>query len=1324
MECLCWPNETPQLPDKRPHELTTITMGGSDAKSSMNGLPVGWDMDYDGRRWFYTYKPTGHIQYHFPNEGDEFPDFFDASTPAPRLAPEERLESQQQMKRHTTHPSDSSFYNNNYNNYNNNDPVKRGGNSLRPQMSAVARPVSNVWEGDGAEEDVFQPENFMYLGPGAYTDVSPLAEEEEEAARRIVAGDGKPPVGVSPEASQRTTPMVKNSEVSPPAALASSPEASEAPAPVIAEPILEVEEEEPEVPMLDGREIIYELPASERFNPVGIMAEMPTEHTAQARIETHPPPVEIGDSSVLAPIEMISAAVPVKSPTTDPKEQRPPAPKGEPKGKEPAHRPDVKDEQTTVAQGSTNAYQPYKPTQGATERVSSPPTSSGKRGSIQREPSLLMRAGAKDASKIDPETVPAALAPQVRASSVSEPMRQGTVSGSSAVEAGKEVPSPPLEKGLSSFPSVLKPARNGHRNSITGPSQGSYAQSPSQTPNPAGAGVPSPPNAGVAKFPSVLKPARGRAPSQTSGAGPEFPQGNVVTTPPVSSRTRSYEAAPPGPQAPVASDHAGSPRNFSPHHQSPGGVPLAGSPGVQVPATQPLASQQPARPASAFPIVQGQPQIPGSGAGGMPQGPPLSSIPAHVAGIPRPASTPAVTPLPQGQPSPRARVLGNKSHTVPGPSIQHVASPPGSLPEASQVRNQPMARAQTTNSSPSAVSSIQSRSSRSDGTPLQSPSPLESMKKAPSSLSLTQSMSSETVFTPSPISSSTPGSAGGGQIHTSPTPARQSGLRNSISGPIPVRAATNTGPPVPGKVPLTQESYFPPQSADQPVKNTAPARPPKQLDQKPQASPEPVTQGAGPGTPGSGHMLNRIEEREEVNGPRGHGSHGGYAGNTGYSRQTNSPPLARRHSVASSIQQSPRLLSRPPTVSSISSMDQSQISSQSNSPPQSQMAPQRQSLPQWQIPPQPQMAPHPHALPPGVNPRQDFGPQHPQAMPQGYGQPSPYPPPNSQQHGYMGHPQQGWHPQMPHPGQQGPQSPYLIQQHQGSSTQKEKEKKWTKWFKNTKATTLSKVPPGQKSPPPSGLPSPPFPISHPIPQGNAHPGMVPNPNLPHGFAPPGQPMMGAYPQDGMPSPGMLPPGAQWVPMPEGFRPGSGHGLGAKQQVASGQRASSYGAPPHGIQPQGPLQGSPAPGRFHPAPSSGRLPHQSTPSISSPVPNPGQAQRPNSTRPDQNPVHPRDALGSHPPNIPPSARNPAQTLKHSHTPSNVSLISQLGDETNPSAKKTTALVPEPLFAKPTSPPAGSTSAPGKGGAQSDKWAKRPVADYSGGDWGEDDNWNQR
>lgn len=68
----------------------------------MASLPTGWKADYDGQRWFFTYGPTGQSQFQFPRPGDEFPDFYccsGAAVPAVELLPEEKLESEKQVRR-------------------------------------------------------------------------------------------------------------------------------------------------------------------------------------------------------------------------------------------------------------------------------------------------------------------------------------------------------------------------------------------------------------------------------------------------------------------------------------------------------------------------------------------------------------------------------------------------------------------------------------------------------------------------------------------------------------------------------------------------------------------------------------------------------------------------------------------------------------------------------------------------------------------------------------------------------------------------------------------------------------------------------------------------------------------------------------------------------------------------------------------------------------------------------------------------------------------------------------------------------------------------
>ncbi|PNH60656.1 hypothetical protein VD0002_g7015 [Verticillium dahliae] len=287
----------------------------------MSGLPSGWESDYNGSRWFYRYKPTGQIQFHFPQDGDEFPDFVDANAPAPDLAPEEKLESQQQVKR-KTEPSEN----------NEKGPAKSLtratagpsggglGSGTKPSRTAAGKQqLSPTDDDDNGGEFYYQPESFMFLGPGAYSDVSPLGEEDD----RVDAGAKPPEKGRRNEdenaqvKSEDSQPSRLSSKVSPiqsesttPLVVHGTPVAGDSPA---AKPSVETTQPaavveppsatSPTVPLLDSREMPHELPASSPWSPVGVVAEMPTEHTAQARIESHPDPVEMGDSAVLAPIE-------------------------------------------------------------------------------------------------------------------------------------------------------------------------------------------------------------------------------------------------------------------------------------------------------------------------------------------------------------------------------------------------------------------------------------------------------------------------------------------------------------------------------------------------------------------------------------------------------------------------------------------------------------------------------------------------------------------------------------------------------------------------------------------------------------------------------------------------------------------------------------------------------------------------------------------------------------------------------------------------------------------------------------------------------------
>jgi hypothetical protein len=304
---------------------------------------------------------------------------------------------------------------------------------------------------------------------------------------------------------------------------------------------------------------------------------------------------------------------------------------------------------------------------------------------------------------------------------------------------------------------------------------------------------------------------------------------------------------------------------------------------------------------------------------------------------------------------------------------------------------------------------------------------------------------------------------------------------------------------------------------------------------------------------------------------------------------------------------------------------------------------------------------------------------------------------------------------------------------------KEKEKKWTKWFKNHKASTLSKIQPGLKSPPIGGPMSPPIAgqMQHPGYAGQPHPaGAPPNPNPSHNFVQAGQPM-GTLPQAGVRHSVPVPPATQWQSAPTAYRPD------APPQGMPGmlsQRASSYGGlqqgPPRaipaaapgggtqadasssgfhfrGVSISGPVQSIGSPGH----PSNAQLPNNAVAQAqaTSPPP-PSRPQEAAASHSNRHVVNPRDALGSHPPN------RPTPSTSHSHTPSNVSQVSLQSGGSHNREKSDSSLAPAPLFAnnngpKPRTPP--PTAAPVSNpevAETTNKWATRPAADYSGGDWG--------
>ncbi|KAF4967345.1 hypothetical protein FSARC_5068 [Fusarium sarcochroum] len=654
---------------------------------NMSGLPDGWESDYDGRRWFYKYRPTGLIQYHFPKEGDEFPDFVDTFSPVLDLAPEERLESQQQVRRQasTTTPMRPS-------------PKKNDGGY---GMSATARPVSMTWDGTFGEEEntVFQPENFMYLGPGTYNDVSPLAEEEEEAARRVVAGgiegrvDKSPSKGVSPMGSERTTPAQGTAQAGP----------------ITGDPVM--------VPSTVPEEAIHEMPVLEPQapDPVGIIAEMPTYDTAQAHIETHPPPIEMADNRVLAPIETAVSMMAELPERTSPVER--------------------KNDEPQIAPGSLRNYggqmQPLRPAKETVEDTpaafqASKPRNTGNAADIPPNPGLPRRATFQPGE---------------------------TFANASPIR--------PPDRGHAGTPNVLSPPQVPPKRPLNEPSQPQIPPKhmldhPSQSNAPLGSvnnGSLAPVQQGdLSHMPSVLKPARGKVPSQ-SGQQPQSPvvgpggaQGHGYVPPSQGKHPPSMTPAPQVQQQRLQEPRMGIQRiNTVPDSlpsQRPQSTVQTGHQGL--PLSTMIQQHPPKRPASVMPDMMGG-QTQGTN---LPYRSPIESIPPT--GLPRSATagpTTQVLPYPiDNPPYPDDRPVRRRE--APYPEEPFVQKPmptpgPGPTPDPSS----PGANNRRHSSFSSALVSPDSRHG-SMSFPAQTPSPMEQSRRASTNSSANPN------YTPSPVSQS------------------------------------------------------------------------------------------------------------------------------------------------------------------------------------------------------------------------------------------------------------------------------------------------------------------------------------------------------------------------------------------------------------------------------------------------------------------------------------------------------------------------------------------------------------------------------------------
>ncbi|KAL2127228.1 hypothetical protein VTI74DRAFT_11069 [Chaetomium olivicolor] len=482
----------------------------------MASLPENWEWDYDGKRWFYRYKPTGLIQYTFPKPGDEFPEFIDDTAAPLDLAPEEKLVSQQQVKRRSTL-----------------DKSSKPADTAKRRERAISNAVSEQEEGGGSFW--FQPDGLMYMGPGAYNDISPLQEEEEERGGgsstvedkndAIVRGTAtvastdvanattttEPPANeapathsqISPAVSAGTTPLVANSHT------AAAAHELDSGVGVVASDNAPVDGgivPSPDVPLLDSRQIPY--------NPIGV-AELASESTPQCHEETNPAPVELPSNEMmldtsdpvvyanafhLAPAELPSDEVPAGRIATsrwvEPKSLG---------SQGPGQEQDSEEQRKAYQAMQELLNRPYKPI-----RQSSMPLAAT---SLAQTPHVAPEGRYQP---YNPAKHTVIGAPAVN------PLPTARSPGSGTARDNKigSLARPALPNFRSDVPAALQPAAEPSRRSLEASSNGGRTIIP-------GPGAIAPEtHGGLAHIPSVLQPARGRpviraqSPPESQGASP------------------------------------------------------------------------------------------------------------------------------------------------------------------------------------------------------------------------------------------------------------------------------------------------------------------------------------------------------------------------------------------------------------------------------------------------------------------------------------------------------------------------------------------------------------------------------------------------------------------------------------------------------------------------------------------------------------------------------------------------------------------------------------------------------------------------------------
>ncbi|KAH6655160.1 hypothetical protein BKA67DRAFT_227808 [Truncatella angustata] len=241
----------------------------------MSGIPTGWEADYDGSRWFYRYKPTGLTQFTFPKIGDEFPEHVGISGETFDLAPEERLASDQQVKRRSALDGAQ------------NEPIPIGSRKRHEPLDEIDEMSATGY---------FDPASFMYFGQETNNDSSPVANADTHSEQKtsVVAqlDSAVSSLTATPNTGQPATLVINNPPSSEPvisiqttgdslASCATAPDDSQF--------------DERGIPMLDGQPIYAELQdvgsastTHARWTPIGEISELASNDTVKCADELAP----------------------------------------------------------------------------------------------------------------------------------------------------------------------------------------------------------------------------------------------------------------------------------------------------------------------------------------------------------------------------------------------------------------------------------------------------------------------------------------------------------------------------------------------------------------------------------------------------------------------------------------------------------------------------------------------------------------------------------------------------------------------------------------------------------------------------------------------------------------------------------------------------------------------------------------------------------------------------------------------------------------------------------------------------------------------------